>query len=252
MRKKLVVGNWKMNGSRARNEGLLSALLEEEWGAEVDVAVCPPFPYLDQVGRALSGARISLGAQNVSAFDAGAYTGEVSPSMLADLGCDWVIVGHSERRSLYGETDEIVVAKLRAALAAGLKPILCVGETLAQREAGEAEFVVGTQVASVVEALGADAVSGLVVAYEPVWAIGTGRVASPGQAQAMHHFIRGRLMAAGVGAAGVRILYGGSVSAESAPTLFAQPDIDGGLVGGASLVAAAFSEICRAAASVAA
>lgn len=241
-----------MNGSRARNEDLLSGLLEEDWGGRVDVAVCPPFPYLEQVGRALSGARISLGAQNVSAFDAGAYTGEVSPSMLVDLGCGWVIVGHSERRSLYGETDEVVVAKLRAALAVGLKPILCVGETLAQRERGEAEIVVGSQVASVVAALGAKAVADLVVAYEPVWAIGTGRVASPDQAQAMHRFIRDRLEAAGVAAAGVRILYGGSVSAETASSLFVQPDIDGGLVGGASLVAAAFSEICRAAALVAA
>lgn len=241
-----------MNGSRARNEDLLSGLLEEDWGGRVDVAVCPPFPYLEQVGRALSGARISLGAQNVSAFDAGAYTGEVSPSMLVDLGCGWVIVGHSERRSLYGETDEVVVAKLRAALAVGLRPILCVGETLAQRERGEAEIVVGSQVASVVAALGVKAVADLVVAYEPVWAIGTGRVASPDQAQAMHRFIRDRLEVAGVAAAGVRILYGGSVSAETASSLFVQPDIDGGLVGGASLVAAAFSEICRAAALVAA
>lgn len=240
-----------MNGSRARNDALLSALLEEEgWGA-VEVAVCPPFPYLEQVGRRLSGSWIALGAQNISAFEVGAYTGEVSSSMLVDLGCAWVIVGHSERRSLFGEVDAIVVGKIRAALEAGLKPILCVGETLAQREAGDAECVVGGQLDSVVLAFGATAAASLTVAYEPVWAIGTGRVAAPEQAQAMHRFIRARLEAAGVDAAGVRILYGGSVTAENAPSLFALPDIDGALVGGASLVPAGFLGICRAAALVA-
>lgn len=249
VRKKLVVGNWKMNGSRARNEALLSALQEESVNVAVEVAVCPPFPYLEQVGRALAGAQIALGAQNVSSFEAGAYTGEVSPSMLVDIGCVWVIVGHSERRTLFGEGDEVIAGKLRAALAVGLKPILCVGETLAQREAGEAESVVGAQIDHAISALGVEAAAQLVVAYEPIWAIGTGRVASSDQAQAMHRFIRTRLGLAGVA---VRILYGGSVTAANASELFVQPDIDGALVGGASLVAAGFSGICRAAAAVAA
>lgn len=252
VRKKLVVGNWKMNGSRARNDVLLSALLEEGRCESVEVAVCPPFPYLDQVGRALSGAGIALGAQNVSSFEAGAYTGEVSPSMLVDLGCAWVIVGHSERRTLFGETDGAVVAKVRAALEFGLKPILCVGETLVQREAGDAELVVGGQVDSVVSALGVGVAAQLTVAYEPIWAIGTGKVASPDQAQAMHRFIRARLDSVRVASSGVRILYGGSVTADNASELFVQPDIDGALVGGASLVAAGFLGICRAAASAAA
>lgn len=252
VRKKLVVGNWKMNGNRARNDVLLSALLEEARSEAVEVAVCPPFPYLDQVGRVLSATGIALGAQNVSAFEAGAYTGEVSPSMLADFGCVWVIVGHSERRTLFGETDETVLAKVRAALEFGLKPILCVGETLAQREAGNAEFVVGGQVDSVVSGLGLGVTAQLTLAYEPIWAIGTGKVASPDQAQAMHRFIRARLESAQVASSEVRILYGGSVTADNASELFVQPDIDGALVGGASLTAAGFSGICRAAAVVAA
>ena len=239
-------------GDRARNDALLFALLEEHVGKGVEVAVCPPFPYLDQVGRALLGRAVALGAQNVSSFEVGAYTGEVSPHMLVDVGCEWVIVGHSERRALFGETDEVVVAKLRAALGVGLKPILCVGESLAQREAGEAESVVGAQIDRVVSALGVDVASQLTVAYEPIWAIGTGKVASPDQAQGMHCFIRSRLGLLGVAAATVRILYGGSVTSDNAPQLFVQSDIDGALVGGASLVVAGFSGICRAAAAVAA
>ncbi|MBS0369577.1 MAG: triose-phosphate isomerase [Proteobacteria bacterium] len=253
MRKKLVVGNWKMNGSRARNDVLLSALKEEGMqDAAVEVVVCPPYPYLGQVGQALEGSWVALGAQNLSSFSAGAYTGEVGASMLLDLGCAWVIVGHSERRSLFGEDDEAVAIKAQVALEAGLNPIVCVGETLQQREEGRAEEVVGKQIDGVVSILGLDCAAKLTVAYEPVWAIGTGRVASPEQAQAMHRFIRSRLELAGVAAAGVRILYGGSVTAENAPSLFVQPDIDGALVGGASLVAPGFLGICRAASSVAA
>lgn len=252
VRKKLVVGNWKMNGSRAQNDVLLSALKEEGRDVAVEVVVCPPYPYLGQVGQALEGTWIALGAQNISSFNAGAYTGEVSASMLVDLGCAWVIVGHSERRSLFGETNEVVAVKVRAALEAGLNPIVCVGETLGQREDGKAEAVVGEQIDSVVSALGQDGAAKLTVAYEPVWAIGTGRVALPEQAQAMHRFIRARLDLAGVAAEGVRILYGGSVTAENAPLLFVQPDIDGALVGGASLVAPGFLGICRAASSMAA
>lgn len=240
-----------MNGDRARNEVLLSALLDASASGAVEVVVCPPFPYLDQVGRALQGVSVKLGAQNVSAFKVGAYTGEVSASMLVDVGCDWVIVGHSERRTLFGETDAVVVEKLRAALEVGLKPILCVGETLVQREAGDAELVVGAQIDCVLSALGVDVAGQLTMAYEPVWAIGTGKVASPDQAQAMHRFIRTRLGLAGV-VAEVRILYGGSVTADNAPDLFVQPDIDGALVGGASLVGAGFLGICHAAAAFAA
>jgi triosephosphate isomerase len=237
-----------MNGSLARNDVLLSALKEEgRQDAVVEVVVCPPYPYLGQAGQVLAGSRVALGAQNISSFSAGAYTGEVSASMLVDLGCVWVIVGHSERRSLFGEVDEVVAAKVRAALEVGLNPIVCVGETLQQREDGRAEAVVGGQIDSVVSALGLESAAKLTVAYEPVWAIGTGRVASPEQAQAMHRFIRARLESAGVVAGGVRILYGGSVTAENASSLFAQPDIDGALVGGASLVASGFSGICRAA-----
>lgn len=240
-----------MNGSLGRNEVLLSALRVERWDSAVEVVVCPPYPYLLQAVRLLDGTGVAVGAQNVSSFKEGAYTGEISASMLVDIGCAWVIVGHSERRGLFGEADTIVNAKLLAALSAGMRPILCVGETLAQRESGDAEFAVGAQIDSAVTALGAEAFGAVTVAYEPVWAIGTGRVASPEQAQAMHRFIRQRLLGAGVEGASVRILYGGSVTADNAPLLFSQPDIDGALVGGASLVAAGFFGICSVAASVA-
>ncbi len=249
MRKKLVVGNWKMNGGLARNQVLLVALSAMVQPGCVDVVVCPPYVYLSQVGALLKAGVFAVGAQNLSAHKEGAYTGEVSGAMLLDLGCEWVIVGHSERRSAFGETNDVVAAKVRAALDCGLKPILCVGETLEQREGGRAEDVVGAQVDSVVSALGAASVSSVVVAYEPVWAIGTGKTATPEQAEAMHAFIRSRLARSGVDAQDVKILYGGSVTALNAPQLFGKPNIDGALVGGASLVAEGFSAICAAAAA---
>lgn len=238
-----------MNGGRERNAALLAALAGCGSAAGVDVVVCPPYPYLAQAIAALEGVAVAVGAQNLNAHKDGAYTGEVSASMLLDLGCAWVIVGHSERRSLFGEADDVVAAKVAAALDAGLSPILCVGESLAQREAGDAEAVVCGQLDSVVDLLGAERFGAVVVAYEPVWAIGTGKTATPEQAQAMHRAIRNHLESRGVAAAWVKILYGGSVTAANASLLFAEPDIDGALVGGASLVAEGFSSICAAAAA---
>lgn len=216
----------------------------------VDVVVCPPFPYISQAKDVLGGSVVSVGAQNLSSFKDGAYTGEVSGSMLLDLGCSWVIVGHSERRSIFGETDDVVASKVALALDLGLKPILCVGETLEQREAGEAEAVVRTQLDGVLSVVGAELAGNIVVAYEPVWAIGTGRTATPDQAQVMHAFIRSHLQRSGVPSQKVKILYGGSVTAANASLLFVKPDIDGALVGGASLVAESFSLICAAAAAI--
>ena len=250
VRKKLVVGNWKMNGSLARNEALLVALstmVRPE--GRVDVVVCPPCAYLSQVRALLEGEPIALGGQSLSAFKDGAYTGEVSGAMLLDSGCEWVIVGHSERRSACGESDDVVAAKVQAALDSGLRPILCVGETLEERERGLAEKVVGSQLDAVVSVVGPVLASSVVVAYEPIWAIGTGKTATPEQAQDMHAFIRARLVECGVMAQGVKILYGGSVTAVNASQLFGKPDIDGALVGGASLVAEGFSAICAAAAA---
>lgn len=250
VRKKLVVGNWKMNGSLSANAQLLHGLVESAPVDGVDMAVCPPFVYLGQAASALGACGISLGAQNLAAYAGGAYTGEVSASMLRDLGCEWVVVGHSERRAYFGESDAIVVEKLRLALAAGLRPIVCVGETLDQRESGLAEQVVGEQVDALTRGLSADEAAAVVLAYEPVWAIGTGRTATPEQANEMHVFIRGRLSAAGWPGEEVRVLYGGSVTADNAELLFDKPDIDGALVGGASLVAGNFLAICAAAARV--
>lgn len=244
-RRKLVAGNWKMHGSRAANAALLEGLLgARPFGA--DVAVCVPFPYLADVAVRLVGSGVGWGAQDCSAHAQGAYTGEVSAAMLRDLGCSWAIVGHSERRAYHAESDELVAAKAGAALGCGLTPIVCVGETLEQREAGQTEAVVRRQLAAVVDALGQDA-GRMVVAYEPVWAIGTGRTATPEQAQAVHALLRAQLQAAALPAGTIRILYGGSVKPDNAATLFAQPDIDGGLIGGASLNAADFAAICRAA-----
>lgn len=248
MRKKLVVGNWKMNGSLARNEALLVALKKQEHPG-VEVVICPPYPYLPQARALLSDATIVVGGQNLCSFKEGAYTGEVSGLMLADLGCAWVIVGHSERRSCYGDADDVVAAKMQVAISSGLKPILCVGETLDQRNAGVAEQVVGAQLDAVIFSLGVELASSIVIAYEPVWAIGTGKTATPEQADGMHAFIRARLAQRGVAAQGVRILYGGSVTAANASLLFGKQDIDGALVGGASLVAEGFSAICAAAAA---
>ena len=244
-RRKLVVGNWKMNGTRVGNLDLLAAL--KEAGPFVpDVAVCAPFPYLADVALSLQGTAIAWGAQDCSAHDSGAYTGEVSAAMLADYGCRYVIVGHSERRAYHHESDQLVADKAKAALAQRLTPIVCVGETLEQREAGQTEDVVKRQLSAVIHTIG-HCVPQIVVAYEPVWAIGTGKTATTEQAQSVHAHLRTLLKAASPHADGMRILYGGSVKADNAAALFAQPDIDGGLIGGASLKAADFAAICRAA-----
>ncbi|GAA4330402.1 triose-phosphate isomerase [Pigmentiphaga soli] len=245
--RRLVLGNWKMHGSLAGNGQLLAAL-RTGWhqtsdAASCDVGVCVPFPYLAQVESALTGSDVAWGAQDVSVHEQGAYTGEVSAAMLADFGCRYVLAGHSERRMLHGETSDTVAGKARAALAAGLTPVVCVGETLEQREAGQTLGVIRGQLEPVL-ALGAGSVSRLVLAYEPVWAIGTGLTATPGQAQEVHAAIRAALAA--IGCAGVRVLYGGSVKAANAAALFAMPDIDGGLIGGASLVAEEFLRIAEA------
>ena len=247
MRNKLVAGNWKMNGSLADNAALLAALKTELVG--VSAAVCVPFPYLAQAQAALAGSGIAWGAQNLSEQAKGAFTGEVSAAMLNDFGCRYVIVGHSERRSLYGETDAVVAKKYVAAQAAGLTPILCVGETLDEREAGVTEAVVARQLDAVVAAAGIASFARAVIAYEPVWAIGTGKTATPEQAQAVHAYIRGKLASLDAEVAAKLIIqYGGSMNAGNAVELLAQPDIDGGLIGGASLVAESFAAICKAAA----
>jgi triosephosphate isomerase (TIM) len=250
MRKRLVAGNWKMHGSLAANQRLLESVKAGAASAAgVDIAVCVPFPYLHQAAAVLGGSAVAWGAQTLSEHDAGAYTGEVSGAMLRELGCRYVIVGHSERRQLYGERDAQVAAKFGAAQRVGLVPILCVGETLEEREQGATEEIVGRQLQSVLDAAGVGAFADAVIAYEPVWAIGTGRTASPEQAQALHAFIRGRVAAADPGLAGqLPVLYGGSVKPANAAALFAMPDIDGGLIGGAALVAEDFLAICRAAA----
>jgi triosephosphate isomerase (TIM) len=247
MRRKLVVGNWKMNGNRADNARLLTALAQQgPWNT--DVAVCPPFPYLAELALSLGALRnqpIVWGAQDCSAHvSPGAFTGEVSAAMLAEFGCHYVIVGHSERRALHFESDQLVADKAQAALAAQLTPIVCVGETLAEREAGQTDAVVKRQLSAVVHTLGA-CIAQIVVAYEPVWAIGTGKTASPEQAQAVHAVLRAQLQAATTKAAQLKILYGGSVKADNAAQLFAMPDIDGGLIGGAALNANDFAAVCR-------
>jgi triosephosphate isomerase len=245
MRRKLVVGNWKMHGSRPANAELLSALrAARPLGA--DVAVCVPFVYLNETAATLAGSDIHWGAQDVSAHEQGAYTGEVSAAMLAECGCRYALVGHSERRAYHAESDALVAAKAQAALARGVTPIVCVGETLAEREAGQTEAVVKRQLSAVIHQL-AHCAAEMVVAYEPVWAIGTGRTATPEQAQAVHAVLRAQLQAATGRGQTMSILYGGSVKADNAATLFSQPDIDGGLIGGASLKASDFIAICRAA-----
>ena len=243
--KKLIAGNWKMNSSLAANEALLAALAAGLGKPTCDVAVCVPAPYLAQA-QALKVAVIDLGAQDVSSEEAGAFTGEVSAAMLKDFGCRYAIVGHSERRQYHFETDQLVADKAKAALAAGITPIVCVGETLAEREAGATCEVVKRQLAAVIHTNG-HCISEIVVAYEPVWAIGTGKTASPEEAQAVHAVLRAQLKAATDKAGRVKILYGGSMNAANAATLLAQPDIDGGLIGGASLKAADFLTIVAAA-----
>jgi triosephosphate isomerase len=249
----LIAGNWKMNGSFTVSGELVAALAEGVAQGAVDAAemlICPPFVYLDQARRWIANSGIRLGAQNIAAVSgAGAFTGEVSGSMLADVGCHYVIVGHSERRTIYGETDTVVVDKFRAAQAAGLVPILCVGEDLDQREAGATEAIVTGQVSAVIGALGVSVLAEAVIAYEPIWAIGTGKTATPDQAQAVHATIRDLIAGHDAIIAGsLRILYGGSVKGSNAAELLSQQDIDGGLVGGASLDAADFLAIYTAAA----
>lgn len=248
-RSKLVVGNWKMQGSLEANSLLLNGLVRglADTGS-VEIVVCPPFPYLAQICDQLAATPISWGVQNVSEHAKGAYTGEVSCAMLRDFGCRYVIVGHSERRALYGETDALVAAKAAAVIAVGMTPIVCVGETLAEREAGVTDEVVARQLDAVTSRIGAAGVAAAVIAYEPVWAIGTGKTATPEQAQAVHAAIRARIAMVDVPTAqAVRVLYGGSVKPQNARELFGQADIDGGLIGGASLLAEDFLAICAAA-----
>ncbi|HTT08106.1 MAG TPA: triose-phosphate isomerase [Gammaproteobacteria bacterium] len=253
MRDRLVAGNWKMNGTLGSVRALLENLRRElKPMQDVKVAVCPAFVHLRDVAALLADMpvtrRICLGAQNLSPHPPGAHTGEVEGGMLKELGCRYVIIGHSERRQHDGETDELVAAKFARALEVGLTPILCMGETLAEREAGDTERVVARQLDAVLNRSGTTALADAVIAYEPVWAIGTGRVATPAQAEAVHAFLRQRIAGHdATAAARVRILYGGSVKAANAPALFAEADIDGALVGGASLDAAEFAAICHAA-----
>jgi triosephosphate isomerase len=250
MRRYLVAGNWKMNGTHAANAALVASTKAGLGRCkDVEVLVCPPSVYLESVGRTVHGSAIALGAQNLCDQEKpGAFTGEVHGAMLKELGCTYVIIGHSERRALYGETDAIVARKFQTAQACGLTPILCVGETLQQREANETEAVLKRQLDAVVDLCGVGSLARAVIAYEPVWAIGTGRTASPQQAQDAHAFLRSQIAARDARiAAALRLLYGGSVKADNAATLFAGPDVDGGLIGGASLKADEFLAICAAA-----
>jgi triosephosphate isomerase (TIM) len=246
--KKLIAGNWKMNGSLAANEALVKAMLDGLGAAApaADMALCAPAPYLAQLQSLLQGGPIAWGAQDVSAHEQGAYTGEVSATMLQDFACRYAIVGHSERRQYHAETDAVVAAKAQRALAKGITPIVCVGETLDEREAGQTEAVVKRQLAAVIHTV-AHCVSEIVVAYEPVWAIGTGQTATPEMAQQVHAVLRAQLSAATQHPERVHILYGGSMNASNAASLLAQPDIDGGLIGGASLKAVDFLQIVAAA-----
>lgn len=244
--KKLIAGNWKMNGSLQSNEALVQALLSNAAQWKCDVALCVPAPYLSQLQSLSKASPLLFGAQDVSTHEAGAYTGEVSAAMLKDFDCRYAIVGHSERRQFHAEKDALVAAKAQKALAFGITPIVCVGETLQEREAGLTEEVVKRQLAAVIHVNG-HCISEIVLAYEPVWAIGTGKTATPEQAQHVHAVLRGQLRAASAHADRVHIVYGGSMNAANAAQLLAQPDIDGGLVGGASLKAADFLSIIAAA-----
>jgi triosephosphate isomerase (TIM) len=252
MRGFLVAGNWKMNGSQAANtaliEGIRAGMPESD---TVELMICPPFPYLAAAAELVAGSRLKLGAQTVSEHAAGAFTGETSGAMLRDVGCEFVLVGHSERRALFGESSETVAAKYVAAQVAGLQPVLCVGETLAEREAGDTERVIGKQLEAVLDSAGVGSLANAVIAYEPVWAIGTGETASPEQAQDVHAHIRRLVGARDEALAGsVQILYGGSVKGDNAAGLFSMPDIDGGLIGGASLKSDDFLAIANAAVSI--
>jgi len=246
MSRKLIAGNWKMNGNLVANEALVRALLDGIGQPRAEVALCAPAPYLAQLQALLNGSPLVWGAQDVSAHEQGAFTGEVSAGMLRDFGCRYAIVGHSERRQNHAESDETVAIKAQRALAHGITPIVCVGETLAQREANETEAVVKRQLAAVIHTVG-HCISEIVVAYEPVWAIGTGKTATPEQAQQVHAVLRAQLAAATSHPKRVPILYGGSMNATNAASLLSQPDIDGGLIGGASLKAPDFLQIVAAA-----
>ena len=248
MRQPVIAGNWKMNGSKSSVDRLLAGIVAGAGDVRrSEIVVCPPFPFLETACRAIGGSGVHLGAQNCSSESSGAFTGEVAASMLADFGCRYVIIGHSERRSLYGENEAIIAKKLSAAVAAGLRPILCVGETLEERERGDMEQVIGAQIDGIIEPCGIDSFSGFELAYEPVWAIGTGKTATPAQAQEVHAFIRERLAGHDAAvAAKIRILYGGSMKASNALELLSQQDIDGGLIGGASLDANDFLAIAKA------
>ena len=246
MRTTWVMGNWKMNGDLASNAALLESVIAAiPLSDSAKVAVCVPFPYLAQVQSIVDGSALLLGAQDVSEFKEGAYTGEVSAKMLKECGVSLVLVGHSERRSLFGETDVVVAKKAKAALDADLMPVICVGETLAEREAGQAQAVVLRQFSAVADEIGAEGLKRSVLAYEPVWAIGTGKTATPEQAQEVHAWLRDAL--AELGAESASVLYGGSVKAANAAEIFGQADVDGGLIGGASLVASEFLSIAEAA-----
>jgi triosephosphate isomerase len=249
MRRTLIAGNWKMNGSldsiTELMKGIKSGLADVR---NADLAVCPPAVYLLRVNELIDGDHIALGSQNVCEQASGAYTGELAPSMLKEAGCQYAIIGHSERRSLYGESDELVAKRFAMAVESGITPILCIGETLAERESGVTEEVVSRQLDAVIDTQGVEALGKSVIAYEPVWAIGTGETASPQQAQDVHAYIRNKLSALNAGVAEkVQILYGGSMNASNAQELLSQPDIDGGLIGGASLKAADFLAIGKSA-----
>jgi triosephosphate isomerase len=248
MRRPLIAGNWKMNGSKADATALLRGILDGAGAlTKVDIAVCPPFPYLYLAEQLLAGSNVVWGSQDVSREAGGAFTGQTSAAMLTDFGCRYAIVGHSERRQLNGETDALIARKYAQAVAAGLTPILCVGETLEERESGKTEEVVANHVDGILNLGGVDAFSKGVIAYEPVWAIGTGVTATPEQAEDVHAFIRQRIAAQNADIAdGLRILYGGSMKPGNAAELLAKPDIDGGLIGGASLKADDFLAICQA------
>ena len=253
-RRKLVVGNWKMNGGLKANAVLLSSLVSSlrDSDRRCDVAVCVPFPYLAQAQQALDGSKVELGSQDVSEFESGAYTGEVAASMLREFGCRYAIVGHSERRTWFGDSNERVAAKAERVIATGMTAIVCVGETLAERERGRAAAIVESQLDAVLQRIGAEGLAKCVVAYEPVWAIGTGKTASPEEAQAMHAAIRAHVVRLEADVASrLTILYGGSVKAANAAALFESADIDGGLIGGASLIAKHFMGIAEAASAAA-
>ena len=247
MRQPMVAGNWKMNGSSDSVKELMNGIKAGVADANAEVVVCPPFVYIPSVADAIGDSGIKLGSQNMCDQDAGAFTGEISGPMLKDVGCEYVIIGHSERRAMYGETDEVTAVKYGAVLKNGLKPIFCIGETLEERESGVTEEVVGRQIDAILKSDGVASLANAVLAYEPVWAIGTGKTASPEQAQDVHAFIRNKIAEQDkVIAEGLRILYGGSMNPGNAAELRSQPDIDGGLIGGASLKAEDFLAICTA------